>query len=542
MAIDRSQNDDLLLWIRSGSSFREALSRGSQTTMDDFDEEFHQESHPVTPATNVRRASFLLGGLRTIYSPPQRASKSSLPPAISVQPEVRNPPSSVNPWSIHYRDEVLPELDRVCQYREVCSQKCCSFRKEMETRSMANFFLHWRRSNLRHLTKNLASTIERNNTNFYKQRRVRLSIVLLFGMCLFVAPHFLFLTFCPHISSLQNKLSCSLVKVWSHVSIGLSEKEVLQRGSKELVSETIAQRLLRKHKHKGSSTITTGIIDEEIDHMAGISMDTWLSGYYKTTYFLRWREIKHLPSKYFNKKRCRAVISCWILQAKSDRETIDYSCYKEAKSFHSNKVTKATLQKWREENMRAAQKRRKLRSVCVRLSQSIEDKQKENLLSSIQQWTKQTEMNRVYRTLPFQRWRDLTLNEKYRSRIQIRLLFVYMRAKRRRQTWSIFREWKHQSIYGRVTTLYTRNELAFRWMQQKRRYEQLLSDIPEQVSRLEEQLRQSEAARTAVEQELSKLTELRGANNNNIAFSGADSFRESLTALCPLLMHGENLL
>jgi hypothetical protein len=50
----------------------------------------------------------------------------------------------------------------------------------MAARSMARCFLCWRKSSLRHLTKTLSSTIEKNNTNFYKQRRVRCVIRALF--------------------------------------------------------------------------------------------------------------------------------------------------------------------------------------------------------------------------------------------------------------------------------------------------------------------------------------------------------------------------
>lgn len=515
MTVDRNTDEDML-WSRSGASFREACSRGSQTTTDDFEEEFHQESHPATPAANVRRASFLLGDLRTIYSPPEIATTDFPPPVTSVQPEVRCPPRPSNPWCIHYRDNVLPELDRACQYRAVCNKKCLCFMREMAARSMARCFLCWRKSSLRHLTKTLSSTIEKNNTNFYKQRRV------------------------------------SLVKVWSHISIGLSNEEVLQRGTKELASETIAQRLLRKHK--GSATITTEIIDEEINHMAGIPMDTWLSNANirtKTTYLLRWRECRHLPRKFFNKKLCRAVISCWRSQSKANTETetqtTDDSRYEEAKSFHYEKTTKAVMQQWNERSTYTAQRRRtlfELCRVCLQLSQSIEDKQMENKRGAFLQWTTAVETNRVYRALPFQQWRDLTLNEKYRSRVQSRLLFVYLRAKMRRQLWSTFRLWKHQSKYGRVTALYTRNELASGWMEQKQRCERLAFDIhdgkADQVRRLEEQLRQSEDARHVAERELS---ELRDANNDNSAlFSGTSPFRESLEALYPLLMHGKNIL
>ena len=170
--MSRGSNIDDMAWTRNRPSFREACSRGSQTTTDDLDESDCLPSLDGrsirTPATNVRRASFLLGDLRAIYSS-QRTDNPLTPPR--EQPEVRSPPSSSNPWNIHYRDNVIPELEIVCKHRIALEQKCCSLRDKIERKTMSRCFFCWSKSNLRQLNRDLVVSVENNSNNFFKARR-----------------------------------------------------------------------------------------------------------------------------------------------------------------------------------------------------------------------------------------------------------------------------------------------------------------------------------------------------------------------------------
>lgn len=519
-------NDDDMSWVRRPrSSFREAFSRGSQTTTDSCDDDYlpdqesqrsSEESRPVTAsANNVRRASFLLGGLKAIYSPQVVAEE----PASSIQPEVRSPPSNSNPWNIYYRKEVLPELDRVLLCREVHDLKCRSMIDKIRKKTLRIFFFCWRQSNLAYLQKHLLKSVE-DSSGVFKQRR------------------------------------SSIVKVWSHIAVGLtSQKEIFEqrRGGMELASETLAQRIL--HKNGTAESISTSTIDEEAGLLLSskFGLDIWLSGYYKITYFRLWRESIDLPVIFFNKNRCRAVISCWRAQSKAAIEvsgqalTIDYSRsrYEEAKSFHRLKIIDAVLKRWRA-RMRILSD---FACFCKNLWQSIQEVHKESKRNAFLQWAAVAEVNNTYCRLPFRRWRALTFNQKHCSRIQNRLLSVYLRSKYHRRLYTSFRLWKQQSRYSKVTALYTRNELASELLQQKQNCKQLTlsmdavnsklesyDQLQMQVKCLEGRLHESEKLKSVAEQDVF----VKCVSGGNI--SCPSQFRESLATLCPILMHDKNIL
>lgn len=349
------------------------------------------------------------------------------------------------------------------------------------------------------LNQSLDASIEQNSATFYKARRA------------------------------------SLVKVWSHIAVGLNAQkaEAFQnRGGIDAASEAIAQRVLSKNEEAKSISAS---IDEEADHLlrSKYGLDIWLTGYRKITYFRLWRESIRLPTKYYRRKRCTALLVSWKALSKAAIDLKLDSRYEEAKSFHRLKLINAVVKRWqlRMTILKA------FASLCLRLGQSIEVKQTELKQRALQKWSRVAQDKRVYCQLPFDMWREITFNDKHRARVQSRLVSVFLRAKSRMSLRKMLRLWREQLRYSEITALYTKDELAAQLMQQKRSCQRLKADNKamkaklKSYDRLQLQLREAEEARNRAEQELFKRDINRGI-----------SYRTSLDKLCPILMQPKNML
>ena len=515
--MNNEELDDDMSWIRSRPSFREAYSRGSQTTTADPDEfdllEKEDEAGPRSSANNVRRASLLLGGLNALYNS-QCAEVDAQ--ERSVRFEIRSPPSKTCPYNIYYHNQVIPELTRVLQCRRDWNDKCQSFQNELVRRRLHNCFVVWRTSNLKYIQKDLLTSVDENSNNFFRQRRT------------------------------------SVVKVWSRISMSLNahQKKVFERrGCTDLAAEAVAQRVLG-NSNDGTS-ITGSTLDEEADSLISsrFGLDIWLSGYYKITYFRMWRDSIRLPTMYYNKKLCRGILVYWRDETKTASSlAIDYTRYIEAKAFSRRKIIRSVFKRWK----RRLQIQHSFASLCARLYTSSVEKKREVL----HHWKIYMLTNQVYCKLPFQQWREHTFIEKHRSRIYDRLLLVYLRSKSRQKLRDSFRLWKQDVKCKEVTSLYTRNELASGLLDQKQKctmlthknndmaknvasFEQQQKKLESQVLRLEIQLTKSEQARNIAEQELSTLKAAdKISSGSGLSYTGSSNIQ----TLCPVLIHSRNMI
>jgi len=507
--------DGDMSWIRSRPSFREACSRGSQTTTADPDEIDlleKEEARPRSSANNVRRASLLLGGLNALYNSP---CAEVADPERSIKFEIRSTPSHTCPYNIYYHNQVIPELDRVLQCRRDWEDKCQSFQNELARRILHGCFVVWRTSNLKYIQKDLLASVDENSNSFFRQRRT------------------------------------SVVKVWSRISMGLNaQKEVFERrGCTDLAAEAVARRVLSNNDD--GTSITGSTLDEEADSLISsrFGLDIWLSGYYKITYFRMWRDSIRLPVMYYNKKLCRGILVCWRDVTKvSSSLKLDYTRYIEAKAFSRRKMIRAVLRRWK----RRLQVQHDFARLCARLYQYSIERKREVL----HHWKIYMLTNQVYCRLPFQQWREHTFIEKHRSRIYDRLLLVYLRSKARQKLRNSFRLWRQDVQCKEVTSLYTRNELASGLLDQKQKCTKLTHEnddmakkidcltqhekkLEAQVSRLEIQLKKSEQARKIAEQKLSTLKAAdKIFSGSGISYTGSSSIQK----LCPVLIHSRNMI
>ena len=101
-----------------------------------------------------------------------------------------------------------------------------------------------------------------------------------------------------------------------------------------------------------------------------------------------------------------------------------------------------------------------------------------------------------------------------------------------------FRRWHHQGIYGRVTSLYSRNQLAHGWMESKQKCEQL----PLALEQMQVKLDSYDGLQSKVQELEKKLKlyemNLEDAKANNECLSRVNPLRsEQVLALFPLFGH-----
>jgi hypothetical protein len=483
-----SSNDQSeMTWIRSrpssAYSYREGLSRGSQTSASDLGEIndiLEVQSRPTTPS--VRRSSLILGDLRALY-------------AVRCQsPELRD--LSENPWRKVFRDKVLQGLDETCRLRQAQQELCLSLRKKSNRRLLASSFFCWRGKLVRSLKSDLEDRIKNEATPYFRQRKK------------------------------------SVLQVWSHVALGLnSKKKILERrrGGIERARESLTKRLAEKGE--AGLIVTPEMIDAEISRIMNTTLSTWMAGYSKRTYFTSWRhhtrrlfEQSMLAKKHNTAKMKRKLLVAWLVYTKvcidrADGNFINYKRLAEANAFNKRKVVVSVLQSWMNHTkvmMAAKTMRRRILSrtirVCVVEWKRLVNQQRSLKHCVLMHWIN---IETDYMKHPFRCWRNIVDNNRCRLDYQMRLVKTFVRSKSRRKIYQLFHQWLHQTRYGRVTSLYTRNQLASGWIESKQRYEHLQEEMRSKIEshnelvatvcNLEEKLKVSERERLQAQDSLAEV-------------------------------------
>ena len=421
-----------------------------------------------------------------------------------------------SPWSKLFSDKVLPELTTFTQARSIDDARCSGLRSKRGRRIIAHCFKFWRSTLIRAMKSDLLTSIESNNTSYFKQRK------------------------------------SNILKVWGHVALGLnSRKKILER------------RQDGTEKAREALIITPEMVDAEIRRFRMRNTTQWLSGYSQRTYFKLWRdsigpykENVDKSKKYVGVRICSAVLSSWleVTRASIDQAegnfSIDYRRLAEAKAFHHRNATKFIMRRWGQYSTRMASAQLMRRRVlsrlvrgCLKEWNQLKISQRKIKQNALSHWM---DVEQVYLKQPFYCWRAIVATNKYKAFYEERMLATHLRAAGRKKLYKHFRQWLHQTRYCRVTSLYTRNELASGWVEQKRMSEQLwlqiegmksqLESYDELQSRLksiEEKLIISERARFQAEKSLEEMKCMTRINH---------MCQESVLALFPLFNHKNNVI
>ena len=505
-------------WIKSRptSSYREGQSRGIQTSASDLGESndcFEEPRRPATPS--VRRSSLILGDLRALYAVDHQTEK-----ACDFQESKQHFHVGLNPWKGVF-DKVISELDETSLVRKVQAEKCLVVTKKINLRMLVHCFTLWRNTIIRSLEKNLTVSIE-SNSGYFKQRRR------------------------------------SVMQVWAHVALGInSKKKILERrrGGIERARESLTKR--------AGMLITPELVENEIRRLMNPTLSAWMTGHSQRTYFSLWRDHfrRHFELILQAKRYCNASIQSRVLlswqsytkasaQFTEENFKMDYKRLTQSTLFNNYKRTKSVVRNWRRytKSMVGAQrKRRQILSRFVRESflswQCIKNRQQRVKRVALSNWI---EIETVYIKRPFRCWRNIMENNHCRLVYESKLIQTFIRSKQRRILHRQFRQWLHQARFGRITSLYSRNQLAAGWAENKKRCMQMSSKLEEMqvkissydemlitVRDLTKRLNMSEKARIEAEQKLAEVKEM------NESLSRVNPIRaQEVLALFPLF--GQN--
>ena len=513
-----------LTWIRSRptSSYREGQSRGSQTSasdLGDINECSEEPRRPVTPS--VRRSSLILENLRALYAPDYPIAN-----AHDFQ-ESNEQVAGLNPWRSAF-DKVLSDLDETCNVRKLRERKCSVVANKINLRLLAHCFTFWRNNIFRSLENDFAISIE-SDSGYFKQRRR------------------------------------SVMQVWAHIALGVnSKKKILERrrGGIERARESLAKRLTENGE--AGMLITPEMVQDEIRRLMNATLSAWMTGHSQRTFFTQWRELfrRHFEwtiqaKRHYSTSIQRRVLLSWQSYTKTGAFTegnfkMDYKRLTQAILFSNKRLITSVVLKWTKYTksmVGAHRKRRQILSRFVRESllgwRFIKNRQKYLKRVAFSNWI---EIETVYIKRPFKCWRNITENNKCRLVYERKLIQTCMRSKQRRILYIQFRQWLHQTRFGRIASLYSRNDLARGWIENKNRCSQLSSELDEMqakigsfdellitVRELTKRLKISEKARVEAEQNLAAVKEM------NECLSRVNPIRaEEVFALFPLF--GQNKL
>ena len=442
-------------------------------------------SRPHTPS--VRRSSLLLGDLRALYHVNNQ---------VNLVPTSRQSLMS-NQWRKVFRDKVLVELDVINSRRRLDEHKCLIVATKRNKRVLAHYFSFWQSNLVRSIKSDLVVSIENNTTGYFRQRKK------------------------------------SVLHVWGNIALGLdSRKSILERrrGGLEQARESLTKRLAEKGE--SGLIITPEMIDLEIHRIVHDLLRKWMAKYSKRNHFMSWRDHLHplykqklLAKGHWAKRIQKRILVSWLLHVRACIEHTDgnfkvnHKKSAAASELYHHNTTTFVIKNWMRYTKATIGSRRLRRHILSRLARTslihlklVTKNQIEMKRFALSIWI---DIGQTYIKNPFRCWRNIVDNNKCRDGYERRLVTTFLHSIRRRNMYRHFRLWHHQAKYARVTSLYTRNQLAHGWLENKRMLEQLsmktkeLKDNVESSDELEAsiqslvvKLKKSEDARRQAEQSL----------------------------------------
>lgn len=275
------------------------------------------------------------------------------------------------------------------------------------------------------------------------------------------------------------------------LSIGTSSrKKILQRRRDRLVRvrENLTRRLKEKNELEG--IITNHMVQRELGRIFHSELCDWNRQRHLQTCFHQWkvmfhrgkdveaRAIRHLKAKIFIR---------WKYWSNIQVDVIDGDCYEnfpnllQAEAFYSKILFLKSFRAWKTKEDSYTNAARMQRKVLTRFIKDI-----------INTWLQMTKESRIIKShalrewaqyhnyttgLPFRSWRKIAVSMREKRRDQHNFFKSYRLVKSRSIRWKIFCSWRHQARYGRVTSMYTRQDLLQLLARQNDKIDQLQSQI-----------------------------------------------------------------
>ncbi len=261
--------------------------------------------------------------------------------------------------------------------------------------------------------------------------------------------------------------------VLSSLSLGVSSrKKILQRRRDGLARARTSLIGTLSKKNEVEGIITSEMVQRELRKIFHSELYDWNRKRYLEICFAGWkvmfREVKltnlvatsHLKVNLFKK---------WRKWTNKQRPIIEGRCHDHSRKLslaiacNEKIVRQKMFRAWRIKARCYANAARMRRRVLTRFAKNviyvwfgITKEHRAIKLNTLKEWKsyQQFTLGR-----PFLSWRQTTTLMRQTRRDQILFLKSYKQVKRRSMQFEIFRTWRHQTRYGRITSMYSRQDL-----------------------------------------------------------------------------------
>ena len=362
-------------------------------------------------------------------------------------------------WKNYYSNYVLPLIIRVGEETIALDDKFERFQCNQKNKLIPRYFHAWKNTTIRFTRREIVEKVDRMDESYYKSKK-------------------------------RN-----ILHVLSAVSLGASSrKKILQRRRNGLANarSSLVDTLASKNQRKG--IITNEMVQVELRRIFHTELFQWNRKKYLASNFIVWRDImqetrrsklraySHFRSKFFVAWKCWTLKNITLISGDCTNSRDKHIL---VDSFRRKRLVGHAFRGWRIKARMyeyGKQMRRKILSHFV--SEYLHEwhritkhhrHTKRNILKRWKGYQKYT----VYRS--FSCWQIVIISLKQFRQDQDRFLSSYNRVKEKRQQWNIFRIWRQQARYGRVTSLYSRQDLLQKLAIQSRKIDCLETQIESYV-------------------------------------------------------------
>lgn len=273
----------------------------------------------------------------------------------------------------------------------------------------------------------------------------------------------------------------NVLRALSAISLGASsKKKILQRRRDGLSNARSRLTTILTGKQQSKGIITNEMVQLELRRIFHSEMCNWNRKRYLADCFANWKDDfdmakglnqkanQHLKGKLFKFWRGWTLLQVELISA----STPTYRIF-ELETFQKKWCLVKPFIAWRTKTriyIKAKQMRRQLISRFVEHQfdewQTFVKKSREIKTCVLQKWK---DYKFITIGKPFLSWRDYAVHLKHLRQYRDSFVSSYSRMKKRRMLGKLFRTWRHQSRYGRVTSMYSRQELIQKLAAQSRK-------------------------------------------------------------------------
>lgn len=270
----------------------------------------------------------------------------------------------------------------------------------------------------------------------------------------------------------------------SAISLGASStKKILQRRKDGLARARSNLTLILARKNQNRGIITNEMVQTELRRIVHADLSHWNRRRILSGCILSWKEVlvksnemntmasRHLKGNIFRKWRGWTMTQVALISDDHNR-----SCYSfDIEAFRKKWLEFQPFREWRlKVNVYGQSRRMRRRIISLWMSKQlcewkeIASRSRETKIIVLRNWM---EYKHISVGKPFLAWRGEMYSMKQLRLHRDRFICSYIRMKLRRQLCRLFRNWKQQALYGRVTSMFSRQQLIEQLAVQTRKIE-----------------------------------------------------------------------